>query len=145
MYDTFTTVEISGENHPIKCNIEVLALLQERFETLNAFERQILGLKELTNEDGTPRTDEDGNKLFAVGEPSFRAIMTALPIMLKAGYDDAIEQGEVTERPDLRHAIKEADFDHMAIATALHDEFKRCYERKNRKAPKERGRRKKTQ
>ena len=140
MFDTFTKVEIAGDEHPIKCNIEVLAALQEKFGTLNAFERSILGLKELKDETGAPQKDEDGNILFEVGEPSYQSIMTALPIMLKAGYDDAVEQGDVEERPDLRKAIRDADFDHIATATAIHDEFVRCYKRKNLKAPMNRGR-----
>ena len=139
MFDTFTKVEIAGEEHPIKCNIEVLAALQEHFGTLNAFEMSILGLKEITDENGKPKKDEKGNILFQTGEPSFRTIMFALPVMLKAGYDDAIEQGDVEERPDLRKAIKEADFDHIETASAIHDEFKRCYARKNRRAPQKRG------
>lgn len=139
MYDTFTKIEIGGEYHPIKCNIEVMAALQDRFGSLNAFEKAIIGLRDVYDDDGKLKKDEDGNQLFMTGEPSIKAVIEALPIMLKAGYDDAIEQGEASERPDLRKAIKEADFDYIKTANSIHDEFKRCYERKNRKTPPKRG------
>ena len=139
MYDTFTKVEIGGERHPIKCNIEVMAALQDKFGSLNAFEKAIIGLRDVYDDDGKPKRDEEGKQLFIVGEPSIKAVMEALPLMLRAGYDDALEQGEASERPDLRKAIKDADFDYIKAANAIHDEFKRCYERKNRTAPPKRG------
>ncbi|MCR4657327.1 MAG: hypothetical protein K5770_14055 [Lachnospiraceae bacterium] len=139
MYDTFTKIEIGGGNHPIKCNIEVMAALQDKFGSLNAFEKAIIGLQDVYDDDGKPKRDEEGKQLFIAGEPSIKAILEALPIMLKAGYDDAIEQGEASERPDLRRAIKEADFNYIKVANAIHDEFKRCYERKNRTTPPKRG------
>lgn len=135
MFDTFTKIEIAGGERPIKCNIEVLAALQDRFGTLNNFEKAILGVEEILEKDGKPKKDDEGNILYSVGEPSLRAIIISLPLFLKAGYDDAIEQGEAKEQPDLKKSIKDMDFDYIKAAKLIHDEFQRCYERKNLKAP----------
>ena len=54
-------IEINGTEYPIYCDLNVLDLIQENFESVNEFERGILGLVPLRDKDGELMRDDTGH------------------------------------------------------------------------------------
>ena len=141
MFEILNTVEIAGEKLPVKCDFNVLQVLQEEFGTLREFEQKLIGLVPIKDSEGNIiyETDNEGNESmkFKTTEPSLKAIALVLPLMLKEGRRQADAQGDYTNKDfDYISAIKEADFDIVKLAIDLHTEYKRCYDRKKLKAHK---------
>lgn len=139
MFEILNTVEIAGKKLPIKCDFNVLQVIQEQFGTLKNFEQKLIGINPKTDKDGNQiyKTDSNGEEVldYTVTEPSLKAIAVALPLMLKEGRIQADEQGETANKDfDYMASIREADFSMVQVAIELHTEYKRCFERKKLKA-----------
>ena len=120
---TKNTVKIGNKTYPIKCNIEVLMEIQDEYDSISLFELDILGFKLAHNVDGSIKRDDEGKPILKKTEPKLSAIYKILPIMLKAGAKSDAEIPEISK--DI------INFDYIAVATAMHNEFERCFERKN--------------
>lgn len=120
---TKNTVKIGNKTYPIKCNIEVLMEIQDEYDSISLFEMDILGFKLAHNVDGSVKRDDDGKPVLRKTEPKLNAIYKILPIMLKAGAKSDAEIPEISK--------DKINFDYIAVATAMHNEFERCFERKN--------------
>lgn len=121
------TVVLAGKEYPIRCNINVLAEIQEQFDTVSSFEMMITGLKVAQDEDGNAIMDEDGNLIFKRCDPSIRAIAAILPCMVM----EAAENSRTQELDGALDAIKNAEFDLYDTAFSMSEELSRCFERKN--------------
>ena len=130
MFEKFNTIEIDGKSFPIKCDINVLAAVQEEFGNMNNFEMKLLGLTPVM-EEGKIKLMDNGKPAFVKGEPSVKAVKFALPLMLKEGKDAAKEQGEEGEEISIKAAVKNVEFDIYSAAVIMHEEFSRCFHRKN--------------
>ena len=120
---TKNTVKIGNKTYPIKCNIEVLMEIQDEYDSISLFEMDILGFKLAHNVDGSVKRDDEGKPVLRKTEPKLSAIYKILPIMLKAGAKSDAEIPEISK--------DKINFDYIAVATAMHNEFERCFERKN--------------
>lgn len=120
---TKNTVKIGNKTYPIKCNIEVLMEIQDEYDSISLFEMDILGFKLAHNVDGSVKRDDDGKPVLKKTEPKLSTIYKILPIMLKAGAKSDAEIPEISK--------DKINFDYIAVATAMHNEFERCFERKN--------------
>lgn len=134
MYEKLNTVTIGGHKLPIKCDFNILQILQESFGTLKQFEQALIGMVPVLDKDGNQvfEYNSDGEEIikFRTTEPSLKAIALALPIMINEGRQQALEQGEDPDDFDYKAAIKEADFSIVEVAVALHNEYRRCFDRK---------------
>ena len=134
MYERLNTVRIGGKKIPIKCNFNVLQAVQEEFGTLKQFEQALIGMVPILDKDGNPiyETGPDGIESikFRTTEPSLKAIALALPIMINEGKIQALAQGDEIPDYDYKSAIKEADFSIVDVAVDLHNEYRRCFDRK---------------
>lgn len=134
MYEKLNTVRIGGKKFPIKCNFNVLQTVQEAFGTLRQFEQALIGMVPILDKDGNPiyEISPDGVETikFKTTEPSLKAIALALPMMINEGKIKAQEQGDDFPDYDYKSAIKEADFSIVDVAVDLHNEYKRCFDRK---------------
>ena len=137
MYEKLNTVRIGGKKIPIKCNFNVLQIIQETFGTLKVFEQALIGMVPILDENGDPiyETGPDGTESvrFKTTEPSLKAIALALPIMINEGKLQAQAQGDDLPDFDYKSAIKEADFSIVDVAVDLHAEYRRCFDRKKLK------------
>ena len=134
MYEKLNTVTIGGHKLPIKCDFNILQILQENFGTLKKFEQALIGM--------VPILDKDGNQIYEIGpngeeaikfkttEPSLKAIALTLPMMINEGRIQAEAQGDKIDDFDYKAAIKEADFSILEVAVDLHNEYRRCFDRK---------------
>ena len=97
--------------------------IQDEYDSISLFEMDILGFKLAHNVDGSIKRDDDGKPILRKTEPKLSAIYKILPIMLKAGAKSDAEIPEISK--------DKINFDYIAVATAMHNEFERCFERKN--------------
>ena len=67
-------ITIDGETYPIYCDLLVLEKIQDEYESVNQFERELLGYEILRDENGEPLRAEDGTLLMAAKEPKMKAI-----------------------------------------------------------------------
>lgn len=138
MYEKMNTVRIGGKKLPIKCNFSVLQRLQEEFGTLKQFEQKLIGMNPVLDEKGDfiYEINAAGQEVikYTTSEPSLKAIGLALPIMINEGKLQAERQGDEIEDFDYKEAIKEADFSIIDVAVDLHNEYRRCFDRKKLKA-----------
>jgi hypothetical protein len=134
MYEKLNTVTIGGHKLPIKCDFNILQVLQENFETLRKFEQALIGMVPILDKDGNPQFEysAEGEEIikFRTTEPSLKAIALALPMMINEGRQQSIAQGDEPDNFDYKAAIKEADFSITEVAVALHNEYRRCFDRK---------------
>ena len=134
MYEKLNTVTIGGHKLPIKCDFNILQVLQENFETLRKFEQALIGMVPILDKDGNPQFEysAEGEEIikFRTTEPSLKAIALALPMMINEGRQQSIAQGDEPDDFDYKAAIKEADFSITEVAVALHNEYRRCFDRK---------------
>ena len=134
MYEKLNTVRIGGKKIPIKCDFNVLQTIQEAFGTLKEFEQKLIGMVPIRDKNGdivyeiNPKGEEVMK--FKTTEPNLKAIALALPIMINEGRYQAEQQGEDIEDFDYKAAIKEADFNIVEVAIDLHNEYRRCFDRK---------------
>ena len=52
MIEKLSMVKIGERKFPIKCNIDVLAAIQDEFENITEYEQKIIGLRPKKNADG---------------------------------------------------------------------------------------------
>lgn len=139
MYEKLNKVTIGGKKIPIKCDFAVLQLIQEEFGTLKNFEQKLIGMIPVLDKDGnTVYETKNGVETikFKTTEPSLKAIALALPIMINEGKKQMEEQGEEPTDFDYKKAIAEADFSIIDVALEIHNEYRRCFDRKKLTASK---------
>lgn len=134
MIEKLSKVKIGDKQFPIKCNIEVLAAIQDEFDNITEYEQKIIGLKPRKNRDGSIKMikNADGIEVIDLEQsyPSVKAIAFSLPLMVSAGIEQALEQGDTIPTTDWRKGIKDVDFEIIETALALYTEFERCFRRK---------------
>lgn len=137
MYENLNTVTIGGKKLPIKCDFNILQMLQENFGTLRQFEQALIGMVPVLDKFGNQVYEKDANGeeiiKFRTTEPNLKALSLALTLMLNEGKIQAEAQGETVDF-DYKQAIKEADFSIIDVAVELHTEYRRCFDRKKVKA-----------
>ena len=139
MYEKLNTVRIGTKKLPIKCDFNVLQVVQEEFGTLKQFEQKLIGMNPVLDKNGDPVYEiKNGveSVKFTTTEPNLHAIAVALPLMINEGRIQAEAQGETPIDFDYKTAIAEADFSIVEVAVDLHSEYRRCFDRKKLKASK---------
>lgn len=122
-----TRIELSGTEYPIKCSNYVLEKIQESYDRIGKWERAILGLEPIM-EDNQPKKDTEGKIIYKKVDVSVKAINTALPEMIREGMDiEAEENGEKPVKLTDKQIIRLIDMDYETLGEIIHDEFKRCF------------------
>lgn len=122
-------VTLNGTEYPIKCDMLVLEKIQDRFEDVSEFENKLMGFTPSKNADGTNKRDKNGNTIGITGLPDIRALNFALCAMIREGLSIT---GEETDKTDAE-LLREADLTPSELSGILHNEFIRCFQRKNAK------------
>lgn len=123
MFEHTEKVVLAGKEYPIRCDINVLAEIQDQFDTIPNFEMLLTGVKIRKDKDGNALLDHDNKILFDRCDPSVRAIAAILPCMLREACG-----GDLSEALD---AVMNARFDLYETALQMHKELDKCFERKN--------------
>ena len=114
---------IGEKTYPIKIDLNVLESIQDQYGAVNLFEMDLLGLK--------LQKDEDGREIVRVTEPSVKAIRMVLPLMINEGLAiEAAETGKPYNQVTEQEIIPECRIPYNELSRIIHDEFKRCFGKK---------------
>ncbi len=117
-----TKIKIAGQEYPIKLDINVLEEIQEKYGSVNQFEREILGIKNVEyNTEGKVEN-------FESCEPSIKAIKTVLPLMINEGMKITADMENKEYTPvDAETIYRECDMDFNVLANIIHAEYRKCF------------------
>ncbi len=122
-------IMIGGRALPIKIDLNVLEHIQNVYETVNEFEREIIGAKVARDEKGKVVYDADKKPVFLKTEPSIKAIKMVLPLMINEGLAiEAEETGKSWEPVSDLWVCANCTIAFEVLADIIHEEFKRCFE-----------------
>lgn len=124
-------IMIGDKTYPFKIDLNVLEELQEQFGTVNEFERQLRGIRNMIGEDGKYILGEDGKPMKYIGEPSIKAIKAVLPLAVNEGLAIEAELENREMQPvEEEGIIRECTVPFTLLTRMLLEEFKRCFETK---------------
>lgn len=125
------TVKIDGKNYPIRCDLNILSLIQDEYENINDFELKLLGVKYQLDDEGERKYAADGSPLIKVSEPDMKALAKALEWMVNEGLDIKAKQESKEFTPiEAWELIASLDISPSDLSKILHDEFSRCFKSK---------------
>jgi hypothetical protein len=135
MYEHNEEVILAGVAYPIRCNINVLIEIQDRYNTLDRFEAELTGIDVKRGADGRAVKDNDGKIQFIRRTPSLRAVRDILPFMLSEGIkgDSRLDSDDYEKA---LAAVNNVVFDRYKVVLAMHKEYSKCFERKNQQSAK---------
>lgn len=126
-------IEINGVNYPIHCDFNVLELIQEEFTSVNKFERDLMGLTPLLDDNGELKRNEEGFILNSQGEPKIKAIVFGLYLMIREGQRiDARQTGKEWEELTIEEIRECCNVPFTELSKVLHEEFNRCFDVKKK-------------
>lgn len=121
-------ITVGDKAYPVKIDLNVLEIIQEEYGTINGFERDILGVRYVKDEDGNQIYDEHKKPKIEILEPSVRAIKLALPAMINEGLSiEADETGSSFVPVTEAQVFRECTIDYEVLAGLIHKEFKKCF------------------
>lgn len=138
MYEKLEKIVIGGNKLPIKCNIGVLAYIQEMYGTLSSFEQKLIGMRPILDKNGKYTYKPDGSVAYSLTEPSIEVIKNVTPLFIREGIIQAEDQGENYSEIEWNEAFEDFDFNYIEVALALNTEFQRCFHRKKKTSMKSR-------
>lgn len=112
-------------------DLNVLEHIQEEYGSINQFERDILGIELVKDEDGKQLYTKAGDCQMRIVEPSVKAIKAVLPMMINEGL--AIEadiRGERYVPVSEQEIFRSCQIPFGDLADMIHEEFARCFETK---------------
>ncbi|MBE5830808.1 MAG: hypothetical protein E7306_03605 [Butyrivibrio sp.] len=120
-------VEINGEKLPYYCDLFVLSKIQEKMSVAQ-FERDILGAKPRTDEEGNIIRDEDGRIQLIFDHYVIETMIFGLTLMINEGITVMKDQeecslGEVNEAYIGRCCTMQP----AELSDLLSEEFNRCF------------------
>ena len=134
MFEELRCIELSGEKYPIKCDMVVLEKIQNKYINMTEFENGLTGFVPAQNEAGEYKRNEDGYLLGVYRTPEIKMLNDALFWMVKEGEEiKAEEESRPVNEVDRNKILRKIDIPPKDLGTLLHEEFQRCFERKNEK------------
>jgi hypothetical protein len=132
MFERPETITLSGEEFPIKCDMVVLEKIQDKYGSVLAFERLIYTFVPKLDKDGNPIVNEEGMMVGNVVTPAdLKPLFDALLWMVDEGCEIMKELGESVPEYTPERLKRMVDMPPYQLSDVLHDEYTRCFERKN--------------
>lgn len=131
MFEEVEKISLSGQEFPIKCDILVLEKIQNKYGELSIFENGLSGFTPKVDENGEEVRNEEGLLIGTYGMPDIAMLNDALVWFVMEGMDIEREHGK--EYPEITNAalLRKVDWHPKDLGSKLHDEFARCFRRKN--------------
>lgn len=118
---------IGDKTYPYKIDLNVLEHIQDKYDTIQQFERELVGLRFKKDENGK-QMYKDGVPLMIKTEPSIKAIKTVLTAAINEGLAiEADEENRSYEKVTEEFVIRECTIPYFVLGDMLHEEFKRCF------------------
>lgn len=132
MFEELRHIELSGERYPIKCDMVVLEKIQDKYKNMTEFENGLTGFVPERDEFGDYKKNEEGYLLGRYKTPKIKMINDALYWMIKEGAEiEAERESKPVSEIDRGKLARRVDLPPKEIGDILHEEFQRCFERKN--------------
>lgn len=122
-------IQIGERTYPIKMDLNVLEQIQEKYDFINRFERELLGMVLAKDKNGHQIFDDKDRPMYYRKDPSIKAIRTAIIPMINEGLEIEAQEQNRSWTPVTAAEI-EADMDYdtlMELSDIIHDEFSRCF------------------
>lgn len=133
MFDKLNYIELSGEKYPYKCDLFLLEKIQEEYKDLSAYENMLTGFTPQRDDNGEIVRNEAGLMVGTYETPNIGFLKEALYNMISEGIEIAKEEGEEYELIDKDSILRKVDMSPRELSELLHEEFSRCFVRKNPK------------
>lgn len=127
MFEKLNHIELSGESYPIKCDLLVLEKIQDEYGDLSDFENKLTGFVPDIDEYGEYVRNEEGLLVGKRKTPEIKILRKMLIWMIEEGMEIEGEKNELSEKEIMR----KADMSPGELGQILHEEFNRCFQRKN--------------
>lgn len=120
-------IELSGVKLPIRCDMLVLEKIQEDYGDISEFENKLIGFEPIYNEDGSTKINEDGKSVGKSTLPDIKTVRYGLWEFVKEGIECSGQETKYSEKD----MIRMVDISIRELSDLLHEEFMRCFKRKN--------------
>ncbi|GMU16081.1 hypothetical protein WAL18_10340 [Waltera acetigignens] len=122
---------IGEKTYPFKIDLNVLEIVQEKYGSVKAFERELLGWRYRKDEEGIQMYTTDGIPLIDIVEPSVAAVKMILPAAVMEGMQiEADEHNRPMEDITEDYIIHNCNVAYMELCVMLQEEFGRCFSAK---------------
>lgn len=137
-------IEFGGESYPYIIDLNVLEAIQNEYGSIGEFERAIVGVEEVKDENGETVYEADGSPKMRIVEPSLKAINFVLPEMINEGLAiEAEREGKSWTPVNGLLLMADCDLGYRELSTLIHGEFVRRFASKKSKHSESRPRRRK--
>lgn len=134
MFEKLNYIELSGEKYPIWCGMEVLEKIQENYGDLSSFENKLEMFIPDVDASGKPKKNKEGKYTGHYQMPDIKALNDALYWMISTGLEiKAEEESSAVESIERKEILRKVDITPYELGHILHQEFGRCFARKNGK------------
>ncbi len=132
MFEKLNHIELSGETWPIKCDMAVLEQVQEKYGDLQEFEKKLYRFRPTLDENGNEVKNEEGMTVGTLEYPDVAAVADALFWMVSEGLEIEVEEaGKEMREISRKELLRKIDASPIDVGDAMHDEYVRCFRRKN--------------
>ena len=119
-------ITINEEQYPIYCDLYVLSKIQDRMD-INDWERGVLGVAIVRDEDGNPILKENGRIELTYGKYDIDALIIGLTLMINEGLlIDSEQTGKEYEPVDEKYIGRVCDLPLVELSNTVHEAFGRC-------------------
>lgn len=124
-------IMIGEKTYPFKIDLNVLEMVQEKYGSVKAFERELLGWRYRKDEEGIQMYTNDGIPMIDIVEPSVAAVKMILPAAVMEGMQiEADEHNRPMEDITEDYIIHNCNVAYMELCVMLQEEFGRCFSAK---------------
>lgn len=132
MFEELKSLTLSGEEYPIKCDLLVLEKAQEKYGSVDAFEKGLLTWENELDENGEKILEKDGKPKIKGKIPEAGVVLDALYWMANEGEAIMAEKEKRKQVKIERESLaRKVDLMFTDLALELHEEFYRCFAVKN--------------
>ena len=125
--DKLSYITLSGEKYPLRCGMEVLEIVQDKYGSIEEFENRLMPFERKKDENGEDVLNEEGVPIGRYVIPKISDLGDALHLM----------SGKETESVTRKELLQKADMPPTVLGEILHAEMMRCFRRKNGTATQE--------
>lgn len=136
--DKLSYITLSGEKYPLRCGMEVLEIVQDKYGSIEEFENRLMPFERKKDKNGEDVLNEEGVPIGRYVIPKISDLGDALHLMVTAGLEmEADLSGKETESVTRKELLQKADMPPTVLGEILHAEMMRCFRRKNGTATQE--------
>lgn len=119
---------------PIRCDLYVLRAIQDKYGTIESFERELVGMYKKEN-------TSESKEQYEMREPSIEALLFAFPLMVREGFRAEKEENgrDIPDMNDMQLVLS-IRRDYRLIAEDIHEELRRCFGVKKKNSSKKESR-----